>query len=339
MSDVIILAIETSCDESACAIVRNGKEILSNVVSSQINVHQKFGGVIPEVASRLHVENISYVIEEAIQKANVEWRDISAIAVTFGPGLVGCLHIGLQAAKTLAFLKHKPLIGVHHLAGHIYANNFVSDLKFPVLALVVSGGHSELVYMAEEYKFEVIGCTLDDAIGESYDKVARLMGLGYPGGPIIDKLAKLGISSYPFPRVKTGGLYNFSFSGLKSATLQLRQRLEKNNEILIPEDLACSFQEAVLQQLIDKTRLALVNYQPRQLVLAGGVAANSRLRELITSDLQSEFSTIEMVVPPLWCCTDNAAMIGAAGCIVYKKGLFSDFDLSANPGVSLDNSN
>ena len=333
--NVYILGIETSCDETACAVVKNGNEILSNVVSSQINVHSKFGGVIPEVASRLHIENISLVIKEALEKAEIDPKDLAAVAVTSGPGLIGCLHIGLQAAKTLSFLYSKPLLGVNHLAGHIYANNFITKLRYPLLALVVSGGHSELVLVNDEYCFDIIGSTCDDAIGEAYDKVARLLGLGYPGGPLIDKLAKQGQKIYPFPRVKINGKYDFSFSGLKSSVLQLVKRLERNQETYKIEDIACSFQEAVLGQLLNKTKMALDNFPVEQLVLAGGVSANSRLRQLVLEDLQAQYPHIEMIVPPLWCCTDNAAMIAAAGFITLKKELISNYTLSADPSLSL----
>ena len=220
----MLLAIESSCDETACAVVRDGKEILSNIVSSQINVHTLYGGVVPEVASRIHVENISTVITEALNKANVIMDDIDGIAFTQGPGLIGSLHVGVQAAKTLAYFFHKPLIPVNHMTGHIYANAFVSELKFPLLALVVSGGHSQLVWMKDDWSFEVIGETRDDAIGEAYDKVARVLDLGYPGGPVIDKLAKEGKPHYELPTPKTDTPFDFSFSGLKTAVLQLQQR-------------------------------------------------------------------------------------------------------------------
>ena len=234
----MLLAIETSCDETACAIVKDGKEILSNIVSSQINVHTLYGGVVPEVASRIHVENISTVIEEAIKEAGVTMDDIDGIAYTQGPGLIGSLHVGVQAAKTLSYFFDKPLIPVNHMTGHIYANQFVSDLKFPLLALVVSGGHSQLVWMKHEWSFEVIGETRDDAIGEAYDKVARVLDLGYPGGPVIDKLAKEGKPHYELPTPKTDTKYDFSFSGLKTAVLQLQQRERKKGNEIISADLA-----------------------------------------------------------------------------------------------------
>lgn len=328
----MLLAIETSCDETACAIVKDGKEILSNIVSSQINVHTLYGGVVPEVASRIHVENISTVIEEALKEANVTMDDIDGIAYTQGPGLIGSLHVGVQAAKTLAYFFNKPLIPVNHMTGHIYANQFVSELKFPLLALVVSGGHSQLVWMKDEYTFEVIGETRDDAIGEAYDKVARVLHLGYPGGPVIDKLAKEGSPHYTLPTPKTDSPYDFSFSGLKTAVLQLEQRELKKGNAINPADLAYAFQETALNSMVSKTIEAVKEYQPKMVVLAGGVAANSRLRALMEEQM-APFTNIQLVIPPLWCCTDNAAMIGASGYIAYQHGLRSAFDCSADPGL------
>jgi N6-L-threonylcarbamoyladenine synthase len=327
-----ICAIESSCDETAVAIIDDGKTVLSNVVSSQINVHSKFGGVIPEVASRLHIENISVVLEEALQKANVTLDSIDAIAVTQGPGLVGSLHVGLLAAKTLAWSTGKPLIPIHHIAGHIYANAFVDEIEYPLLALVVSGGHTELVYLKSEWDFEIMGSTQDDAVGEAYDKVARVLHLPYPGGPAIDKLAKLGHAQYIFPKVKTEEPLNFSFSGLKSSVLQLVQREAKTNTPINAENLAYAFQEAVLGELIRKTKLALESREIKHLVLAGGVAANSRLRILV-NELKKDYPKLKITIPPLWCCTDNAAMIGAAGAVAYRHGIRGKLDISADPGL------
>ncbi|KAF0226416.1 MAG: O-sialoglycoprotein endopeptidase [Erysipelotrichaceae bacterium] len=327
-----ICAIESSCDETAVAIIEDGKTVLSNVVSSQINVHSKFGGVIPEVASRLHIENISVVLEEALRKANSTMDQIDAIAVTQGPGLIGSLHVGLLAAKTLAWATGKPLIPIHHIAGHIYANAFVDAIEYPLLALVVSGGHTELVYLKEEWSFEILGSTQDDAVGEAYDKVARVLHLSYPGGPAIDKLAKTGQAHYQLPRVKTEEPLNFSFSGLKSAVLQLVQRETKQEREINQTDLAYAFQEAVLGELLRKTKLALEMYDVRHLVLAGGVAANSRLRILI-NELSTEYPNLKITIPPLWCCTDNAAMIGAAAEVAYRHGIRGNLDISANPGL------
>lgn len=330
----LILAIESSCDETACAIVRNGKEILSNIVSSQISIHKQFGGVIPEVASRIHVENISLVIDEALIKAEKTWEDIDAVAITQGPGLIGSLHVGVQAAKTLAWLHEKPLIPIHHIIGHIYANQFIDDLKFPLLALVVSGGHTELVFMKDEWSFEVVGSTQDDAIGEAYDKVARVLNLPYPGGPEIDKLAKIGQANYVLPKPKTEGAYDFSFSGLKSAVLQLIQRENKQGREIVNEDLAASFQETAIELLLSKTMKALDEYKPKHLVLAGGVAANSYLRKR-TEELMSKRQEIALTIPPLWCCTDNAAMIAAAASVAYKKGKRAGFECTATPSLEM----
>lgn len=330
-----ILAIETSCDETACSIIKNDKEILANIVSSQINVHKLYGGVVPEVASRIHVENISVVIDEALKQAGISMDDVTAIALTQGPGLIGSLHVGVSAAKTLSWLYNKPIIPIHHIVGHIYANTFVDDLKFPLMALVVSGGHSELVMMKDEWSFEVIGTTQDDAIGEAYDKVARVLGLPYPGGPAIDKLAKEGKANYKLPIPKVEKPYDFSFSGLKSAVIQLINGLERNNEEIIKADVAYAFQESALRQIIKITEKAIVDYQPRHLVLAGGVAANSRLRELV-SEMIMNHPSVKLTIPPLWCCTDNAAMIGAAGSIAYNHNLFSDLNFSAQPSKDIE---
>jgi len=324
-----ICAIETSCDETAVAIIENGHTVLSNIVSSQINTHAAFGGVIPEVASRIHIENISIVLEEAITTANIKIDDIDAFAITQGPGLIGSLHVGLIAAKTLSWFYNKPLIPIHHITGHIYANQFVDKLEYPLLALVVSGGHTELVLLKEEYKFEILGSTQDDAIGEAYDKVARVMGLPYPGGPHIDRIAKDGKKNYRLPKVKTQKPLDFSFSGLKSAVLQLIQR---NKNEIIKEDLAYAFQEAALNEIIEKTKLALSMYQVKHFVLAGGVAANSRLRERV-NDLKLIQPDLKITIPPMWCCTDNAAMIGAVAYVAYQHGVRGDLDISANPGL------
>lgn len=333
----LILGIESSCDETAAAVIEDGCKICSNIVSSQINVHKKFGGVVPEVASRIHVENISIVIQEALSQANVSMDDILAIALTKGPGLVGSLHVGVQAAKTLAWYYNKPLIPIHHIIGHIYANRFVDTLSFPLIALVVSGGHTELVWMKDEWSFEILGTTQDDAIGEAYDKVARVMGLGYPGGPVIDNLAKQGKPHYVLPKPKTEKPLDFSFSGLKSAVLQLIDKEKKKGEELNHADLAYSFQEAALDTLLKKTMQAVSQYKPKQVVLAGGVAANSRLREKIQEMILSE-PAVHLTVPPLWCCTDNAAMIGAAGWIAYQHGLTSELDFAADPSMEIERS-
>lgn len=335
MSDIIILAIESSCDETAVAIVRNDTELLANVVASQIDVHKDFGGVVPEVASRIHVENISLVIEEALKQARLEVSDVDGIAVTQGPGLIGSLHVGVQAAKTLAWAFSKPLIPVHHIAGHIYANALVTSLQFPLLALVVSGGHTELVYMKDEWSFAILGTTQDDAIGEAGDKVGRVLQLPYPGGVYVDRLAKQGKNIYPLAKPKPQNELDFSFSGLKSSVLQFIDRCERKHVQYEPASLACSYQECALQELLQPTRIALQRYHPRMMVLAGGVAANSRLRELVETELKKEFTDIAFHVPPLSCCTDNAAMIAVAGSVAYRHGVRGDFTLTADPGMEL----
>lgn len=338
MKKTLILAVESSCDETAVAIVADGKEILSNVVATQIDVHKDFGGVIPEVASRIHVENISMVIEEALHKAAVDMEDIDAVAVTQGPGLVGCLHIGVQAAKTLAWAYHKPLVPVHHIAGHIYANALITDLQFPLIALVVSGGHTELVYMKDEWSFEILGTTQDDAIGEAGDKVGRVLGLPYPGGVYVDKLAKEGKPVYTsLAKPKTENPMDFSFSGLKSSVLQFIDRCKRKGETFVPADLAASYQETAFGALLDRAKYALREYKPKQMVLAGGVAANSCLREKVEQGLAKEFPDVDFVIPPLSCCTDNAAMIAVAGYVAYRHGVRGDYSLTADPGIDLEN--
>ncbi|HAM31439.1 MAG TPA: tRNA (adenosine(37)-N6)-threonylcarbamoyltransferase complex transferase subunit TsaD [Erysipelotrichaceae bacterium] len=333
---MIVLGIESSCDETAVALVRDKKEVLSSIVATQIDVHKEFGGVVPEVASRIHVENISICIEKALKEANLTMEDVDAVAVTRGPGLIGCLHVGVQAAKTLAFAYHKPLVPVHHLAGHIYANELVVDLKFPVLALIVSGGNSELVYMKDEHSFEILGETQDDAIGEAYDKVARVLGLGYPGGPKIDKLAREGVPVYKLPQPKTEGKYDFSFSGLKSGVLQFVKRRERNGEPFSMADLAASFQETALNEIFSRVRLVLEDHpEIRHFVVGGGVSANSRLREKVDA-LRNEFTDVEFTVPPMYCCTDNASMIAVAGQIAYEAGRRGDASLTADSSWEIE---
>ena len=334
----LILAIETSCDETACAVVKDGNEILSNIVSSQINVHTLYGGVVPEVASRIHVENISAVILEAVKESGYTMEDMDAIAYTLGPGLIGSLHVGVQAAKTLAWQFHKPLLPLNHMCGHIYANAFVDKLEFPLLALVISGGHSELVWMQNDWDFKVIGTTWDDAIGEAYDKVSRVLGTGYPGGPVIDKMAKQGKPHYTLPTIKTNGKYDFSFSGLKTAVLQMIQREEKKGNEIIKEDVAYAFQETALSQLVSKTIAAVEDYHPRTLVLAGGVATNSRLREMITEEMKACPET-KLIIPGIKYCTDNAAMIGAAAYVAYQHKLFGTLDAAADPSLEMPGEN
>ena len=319
MGQPIILAIESSCDETAVAIVK-GEELLANIVSTQIEVHAKYGGVMPEIASRLHCENIAIVLKEALEKANLTFEDIDAFAVTRGPGLIGALHVGLQAAKTLALLYKKPLIPVHHLAGHIYANEYIKPLVFPLLAVVVSGGNTELVIMKDHLDFDIIGETKDDAIGECYDKVARVMGLPYPGGIPIDKFAKLGKHTYKLPSPMNDKSYDFSYSGLKTSVINLAHKLEQKGEQINRDDLCCSFQETAIGMVIEKALRAVKEYNVKQVVLAGGVSANSYLREQITSKLKG--TEVDVIIPPMWCCTDNAAMIAKVALRLYEKKLF-----------------
>jgi len=330
-----IMGIETSCDETAVAIVKNGREIIANVVASQIESHKRFGGVVPEIASRHHVEQMTLVIEEAMKQAEMDISQMDAIAVTEGPGLVGALLIGVNAAKALAFAHNIPLIGVHHIAGHIYANRLVTEMKFPLLSLVVSGGHTELVYMKEHGHFEVIGETRDDAAGEAYDKVARTLNLPYPGGPHIDRLAHEGTPSINLPRAwLEEGSYDFSFSGLKSAVINAVHNAEQRGEVIAPENLAASFQESVIEVLTKKTLLAVKEYGVKQVLLAGGVAANKGLRATLEHAF-NELEDVELVIPPLSLCTDNAAMIAAAGSILFEKGIKSSMALNANPGLDI----
>jgi N6-L-threonylcarbamoyladenine synthase len=335
--ELIILGIETSCDETAAAVIKNGTKILSNVVASQIESHKRFGGVVPELASRHHVEQITLVIEEAMKKADVHFEDIDAIAVTEGPGLVGALLVGVNAAKALAFSRNIPLVAVHHIAGHIYANRLEREMEFPLLSLVVSGGHTELVLMEEHGSFKVLGETRDDAAGEAYDKVARTLNLPYPGGPHIDRLAMEGTATIDLPRAwLEEDSYDFSFSGLKSAVINTLHNASQKGLSIEPKDLAASFQESVIEVLVGKTVKAAKAYGVKQVLLAGGVAANKGLR----SALEEAFKVIpqvELVIPPLHLCTDNAAMIGAAGSVLYKMGKRSPLTLNAYPGLDIEN--
>lgn len=332
--DQLIMGIETSCDETAVAIVKNGREILANVVASQIESHKRFGGVVPEIASRHHVEQITIVLEEALRQAEIELKDLDAIAVTEGPGLVGALLIGVNAAKALAFANGIPLVGVHHIAGHIYANRLVEEMQFPLLSLVVSGGHTELVYMKEHGHFEVIGETRDDAAGEAYDKVARTLNLPYPGGPHIDRLAQEGKATIDLPRAwLEEGSYDFSFSGLKSAVINVVHNAQQRGEEIVPAELAASFQESVIDVLVTKTLRAVKQYEVKQVLLAGGVAANKGLREALSKSFAG--MDIEIVIPPLSLCTDNAAMIAAAGSVLYEKGERANLTLNGNPGLEI----
>lgn len=333
--DEIILAIETSCDETAVAILKNGTELLANVVASQIESHKRFGGVVPEVASRHHVEQITIVIEEALNQAELEPADLTAVAVTEGPGLVGALLIGVNAAKAFAFAHGLPLVPVHHIAGHIYANRLVKEMTFPLLSLIVSGGHTELVLMEEHGTFKVIGETRDDAAGEAYDKVARTLNMPYPGGPHIDKLAQEGEPNIDLPRawLEPESL-DFSFSGLKSAVINTVHNAAQRGEAIKPEDLAASFQASVVDVLVEKTYRAAERYGVKQVLLAGGVAANKGLRYML--EKRFEGTHYDLVIPPLHLCTDNAAMIAAAGSVAYQKGTRGDMALNGVPGLDLE---
>lgn len=334
--DTLVLGIETSCDETAVAIIRNGTEIVTNIVSSQIESHKRFGGVVPEIASRHHVEQVTYVLEEALEQAGMTMDDIDCVAVTEGPGLVGALLIGVNAAKALAFAHNKPLVGVHHIAGHIYANRLVKEMRFPLLSLVVSGGHTELVLMKDHGSFEVIGETRDDAAGEAYDKVARTLGLPYPGGPHIDRLAHVGEATLDLPRAwLEEGSYDFSFSGLKSAVINTLHNAKQKGMTIHPQDLAASFQASVIDVLVTKTVKAVKEYGVEQVLLAGGVAANKGLRAALEEAFEG--MEAELVIPPLSLCTDNAAMIAAVGTVLFQQGKRGSMDMNAHPGLDIEN--
>ena len=331
MKDIYILGIESSCDETSVSIVKNGKEEINTVILSQIDIHKKFGGVVPEIASRSHVENITLVIEECLNNSNITMYDITAIAVTYGPGLAGSLLVGVEAAKTLALAFDKSLIPVHHIAGHIYANTLVTQMKFPLICLVISGGHTEIIYMKEDYSFEKIGGTLDDSVGEAYDKVARVINVPYPGGPVIDRYSKEGKKTYNLPLPMDDGSYNFSFSGIKSAVINLVHNEKQRGNEINKYDLSCSFQSVVIDILTKKTMKAVKEYKVKQLLLAGGVSANIGIREKFKELCDKE--GIEFVVPNIKYCTDNAAMIAAAGYYMYKDNKFASDDLKINPSA------
>ena len=327
MKDVVCLAIETSCDETSMSIIKNGSEEISTVVFTQIDIHKKFGGVVPEIASRSHIESITIVLDELFEKAKMTIDDIDIIGVTYGPGLIGSLLIGLQAAKTIAMITGKPLIPVHHIAGHIYANNLENRLQFPLIALVVSGGHTELIYMKEDYSFERIGGTLDDAVGEAYDKVAKILGLDYPGGPLVDALSIKGKDTYDLPYPLDDKSYNFSFSGIKSAVVNIVHNEKQRNKEIRVEDMCTSFQNRVVEVITKKTMRALKEYKVKNLIIAGGVAANNGLRNKFATLCKEE--KINLSIPKIKYCTDNAAMIGAAAYYAYKKGIVADLELNA----------
>ncbi len=334
MKDTYIFSIETSCDETSCSIVKNGNVDIATVTSTQIDIHKKFGGVVPEIASRNHTGVITLLFEECLKKANMTFNEIDAIAVTYGPGLNGALLVGIEAAKALSFATKKPLVPVNHMAGHIYANKFTGKFKFPLLSLVVSGGHTELIYMQDEYLFKKIGSTLDDSVGEAYDKVARVIGIPYPGGPLMDKMASVGKHSYNLPVPKNDNSYDFSFSGIKSAVINLVHNEKQRGKEINKEDLATSFQETVVGILVKKTVKAIKEYNVKQLLLAGGVSANSGLRKAL--DTACKELNIEFLKPDIKYCTDNASMIGAAAYYAYKRGDRAGFNLNPEPGLDLD---
>ena len=333
VKDIYVLGIESSCDETSFSIVKNGCEEISTVISSQIDIHKDYGGVVPEIASRAHVKNVTFVLEECLKKANMTMDDIDLIAVANGPGLIGSLLVGLEAAKTLAWLYKKPLIPVHHIAGHIYANNLVRRLEFPLISLVISGGHTELVYMEKDYSFQKLGGTLDDAVGECYDKVGKVIGVPYPGGPVIDQMAHEGNNTYQLPIPLNDNSYNFSFSGLKSAVINLVHNEEQRGNEINKNDLACSFQNVVIDSLTKKTINALVDYKVNNLILAGGVSANRGIRERFKDICEKR--NINYTFPDLKYCTDNAAMVASAGYYAYLDGRRADYTLNGNSNMEL----
>ena len=331
--DIYVLGIESSCDETSFSIVKNGTDEIATVISSQIEIHKDYGGVVPEIASRAHVTNITFVIEELLEKAKMKMEDIDLVAVANGPGLIGSLLVGLEAAKTIAWLYNKPLIPVHHIAGHIYANNLVKRLEFPLLCLVISGGHTELVYMDKDYSFKKLGGTLDDAVGECYDKVGKVIGVDYPAGPKIDKMAQLGDHTYQLPLPLNDDSYNFSFSGLKSAVINLVHNEEQRGSEINKENLATSFQDTVVEILAKKTVHAIVDYDVKNLILAGGVSANSGIRKRMEEI--SKDRGINFTCPEIKYCTDNAAMIASAGYYAYLDGRRADFTLNGQSSIEL----
>ena len=328
-----ILGIETSCDETSVAILQ-GTKVLSHVTSSQIQQHQSFGGVFPELASRLHTENIGYVLTTALQEAKLNPKDIQAVAVTRGPGLIGALHIGLQAAKVFAALYQIPLIGVHHHAAHLEAARFTQPILYPSLGLIVSGGHTELVLMKGPYQYQLLGQTQDDAVGESYDKVARMMGLGYPGGPLLDRLAQQGRAQYVLPIPKPLGKYDFSFSGLKTAVSTLIQKEQREGRVLNQANLAYAFQTIVIDTILDKCKKAYGDFPVKSLVVGGGVSLNHRLREQAKS--LSIGLGVPIIFPPAWACTDNAAMIALLGGEMFRLGIHSPLSIGVDPSWDID---
>lgn len=334
--ELITLAIETSCDETSCAVLKNGREVLSNIISSQIDIHKKFGGVVPEVASRKHIENMNLIIQQALDEADITFKDIDLIGVTQGPGLVGALLVGISSAKAIAYGLNKPLVGVNHIEGHICANYIEhKNLEPPFTCLIVSGGHTYLVQAEDYTKYELVGRTRDDAAGEAFDKVARALGLSYPGGPLIDKLSKEGNpNAIDFPRVYLEhNSYDFSFSGLKTAVLNYLNQTKQKKEGIVVKDVAASFQQAVIEVLVEKTIKLAKERKSQKIVMAGGVAANEGLRNLMMKVGEDE--NIEIFYPSRILCTDNAAMIGSAAYFNYIKGQVSDLYLNVVPNLEL----
>lgn len=335
-NDILILGIESSCDETAAAVVRNGREVCSNVISSQIELHKLYGGVVPEIASRKHIEKINQVIEEALEGAKVTLDDLDAVAVTYGPGLVGALLVGVAEAKAICYAKKKPLVGVHHIEGHVSANYIEHpELEPPFLCLIVSGGHTHLVMVNDYGEYEILGRTRDDAVGEAFDKVARAIGLGYPGGPKIDKLAKEGNpNAIRFPRAKIeDAVYDFSFSGVKSAVLNHINGCKMKGEPIVEADIAASFQKAVTDVLVERTMKAAKEHGVQKVAIAGGVASNSALRQAMQEACDKE--QLYLSYPSPIYCTDNAAMIGVAGYYEYIKGTRHGWDLNAVPNLKI----
>ena len=325
--DVYILAIESSCDETSVSVVKNGVEDVATVVNSQIDIHKKYGGVVPEVASRMHLENITFVLDDALSKANMKFEDMDAFACTYAPGLLGSLLVGLETTKTLSLIYRKPFIKVNHMMGHIYANNIGSNMNYPLLALIVSGGHTDLIYMENETSIKYIGQTLDDAVGECFDKVARIVDLPYPGGPNVEKLALHGKDAYKMPDLLGDGSTNFSFSGIKSHVVNLAHNEKQRGNKINKEDLCCSFQNAVTKSLVSKTLLALNKTGAKNLIMAGGVASNNFIRNAMKQ--MCEENGIKFSVPDKKYCTDNATMIGAAAYVLYKNKRFAGLDTNA----------
>mgnify|MGYP004553278137 FL=1 len=328
MKDTYIFAIESSCDETSASIVKNGKVDIATTINTQIDTHKLYGGVVPEVASRLHLENITLVIDETIKKSGMKMEDMDAIAVTYSPGLLGSLLVGVEAAKTLSLVYNKPFIKVNHMMGHILANNIGQDLEYPLISLVISGGHTDLIYMENEGTFKYIGRTLDDAVGECFDKVARILDMPYPGGPNVEKLAKEGKCTIHMPKILDDGSYNFSFSGIKSHVNNLVHNMKQRKEEINKPDIACSFQTCVANSLEEKSLAAIKKYNVKNFTIAGGVASNSYIRESLINMCKE--NNIKIFIPDKKYCTDNATMIGAAAYVLYKKGMFSDLNVNAS---------